>query len=129
MFRIAFLLILFASIANADIINSLQKSDDKMQGTEASPVPIKRVNPAYPDSARRSGIEGMVYLQVYVGEKGFVKEVKVQKNESGSELLENAAMKAALDWQFQPVIKDGKAVGVYVTLPFNFKLSKEGKKK
>lgn len=128
MFRIAFLLILFASMANADVINSLQKSDDKMQGTEASPVPIKRVNPVYPDSARRAGIEGMVILQVYIGEKGFVKEVKVQKNDSGSELLENAAMKAALDWQFQPVIKDGKAVGVYVALPFNFKLSKDGKK-
>ncbi|MBI5020712.1 MAG: energy transducer TonB [Ignavibacteriales bacterium] len=129
MFRIAFLLILFASIANADILNSLQKADDKMQGTEPAPVVIKRVNPDYPDSARISGIEGMVYLQVFIGEKGFVKEVKVQKNDSGSELLEIAAMKAALDWQFEPVIKDGKAVGVYVTLPFNFKLSKEGKKK
>ena len=89
------------------------------------PMPTKQVNPVYPDSARRNNIEGLILVTALVAEDGSIKEVKIKNNESGSTELATAAMKAALDWQFKPATVNKKPVEVYITIPFNFKLSNE----
>jgi len=87
------------------------------------PVPIKQVNPIYPDSARRNNIQGKVSVRALLGADGIIKEVKVVKNESNSSELATEAMKAALDWQFTPPKVHQQPTEVYITIPFNFKLA------
>ncbi len=56
------------------------------------PQVIKRVNPQYPMSAIKAGLEGVVVVKVLVGLKGDVEKVEVLKSVPG---LDEAAIKAA----------------------------------
>lgn len=57
-----------------------------------------RVEPTYPDIARRMGISGTVKLQVVVAPNGTVKETKVL---GGHPILINAAVDAVKKWRFE----------------------------
>jgi len=97
-------------------------------------MPIKRVDPHYPELARRAGVEGTVWLKVLVGNDGKVKDTKLMslssnlKNSGDPVGLPEAAIEAARQWMFKPAIMKNKPVEVWVSIPFAFKL-KEGDKK
>jgi TonB family protein len=57
-----------------------------------------RVEPVYPDIARKMGITGNVKLQVVVSPNGVVKETKVI---GGHPILVNAAVDAVKKWRFE----------------------------
>src|SRR5882757_8087340 len=75
--------------------------------------------PAYPEVARKAGIEGMVRLQVKMTPEG---KVEVQKILEGDTVLADAAIAAVKQWRGKPEWMDGKAVDVISTLSFNFHL-------
>ena len=85
---------------------------------EKMPVPIKRVAPNYPESVKKLGIEGTVWLQCVVNEKGEVTKVEVKQSVFST--LDEEAIKALKQWKFQPAENNGKPVAVWVTLPFEF---------
>jgi protein TonB len=66
-----------------------------------------------------------VYLLVLVGPDGSVQDVKVDQS-SGYRDLDRAAIEAARKWKFNPGSRDGKAVGGWVKVPVQFKLSDLG---
>ncbi len=84
------------------------------------PEIVKRVNPVYPDTARKSGLEGVVWLKIWVDHKGQTREVLV--TESSDPIFNQSAIGAAKQFVFVPAMKEGKPVDVWVTLPFNFRL-------
>ena len=87
---------------------------------DKQPVPTYRVNPVYPDSARRAGLEGTVWLKALVDTDGMVKKAVVVR--SDNRIFDDAARQALLQWRFIPAILHGKFVRVWAMVPFHFKL-------
>ena len=89
-------------------------------GIEKYPVVLSNPAPLYPDIARKAGIEGTVFVKMWVTKDGTVKCAEVVK--SSSELFETAAVEAARQWKFTPAIMNSAPVSVFVTVPFKFRL-------
>ena len=112
-----------------------KRISDDFVPVDEQPVPIKQVQPQYPELARRAGVEGTVWLKVLVSDEGKVKNVKVMnvssnlKNSDKPVGLEESATEAARQWAFKPAIMKNKPVEVWVSIPFAFKLDKGEKKK
>jgi periplasmic protein TonB len=90
---------------------------------DVEPQIIKKVEPKYPESARRSGLEGKVIVKMWVDRKGKVGQVAVLK--SDAEIFNAPAMDAAKEFVFTPAYISNKPVGVWVSYPFRFKLPEE----
>src|SRR5258708_15474552 len=58
-----------------------------------------KVQPAYPDLARKMGITGTVKIEVVVSPNGAVKDARVV---GGHPVLASAALDAAKKWRFEP---------------------------
>lgn len=63
----------------------------------------------YPRAARRAGLEGRVGLRLRVGADGRVQDVRVIES-SGHDMLDEAAVKAAWFWRFDPALENGRRV-------------------
>ncbi len=75
--------------------------------------------PAYPEIARKAGIEGRVRLQVRLTQDG---RIEVQKLLEGDTVLADAAIAAVKQWRGKPVWMDGKPIDVISTVTFEFHL-------
>jgi len=99
----------------------IASSDEPNEGEfvyyEDEPVPVTRVEPAYPEFAREAQIQGKVTLHVLVGKDGRVKNVKVIKGVTG---LNEAAVEAIKKWVFKPALSNNKPVAVWVEVPMDF---------
>jgi len=102
---------------------------DELIDVDVPPQLLNRVIPKYPESARAKGIEGVVYVKALVGTDGIVRTAEIMKNEGGVPELGQSALEAAQASSFAPAKKDGKAVAVWVTIPFRFALQKSGGEK
>ena len=72
--------------------------------------------------ALRSGIEGSVSVLVEVGADGVPTDVRVvRRSGERSRDLDRAVTSAALDWRFEPALRNGRAVAGAVVLPVDFK--------
>jgi len=90
---------------------------------EDAPVAIKRVPPTYPDFVKKMGIEGDVYLNVEVFANGKVGAIEVTKSlMDGPGGLDEAAIKAVRQWEFNPAKSGGQPVACWVTFPITFNL-------
>ena len=76
----------------------------------------------YPEIARQAGIQGTVVLQIFVNERGFITEVLVQKGlpQTG---LDEAAVKAIKQVRFTPARQRDRPLGVWISIPIQFRLS------
>mgnify|MGYP001588657043 CR=1 FL=1 len=92
---------------------------DEFIAVEVQPAVIKRVEPAYPDLARKAGVEGKVFVKVLVDKEGKVKKASIM---TGPEIFHEATLAAAKQWVFKPAIQRDKPIAVWVALPFQFKL-------
>jgi protein TonB len=89
---------------------------------EKNPVPIKIVQPEYPEIARRAGLEGTVQVKCWVDKEGKVKKVVLLKGEP--DVFIQPAIDAAYKWVFTPAIMNNGPVAVWTSVPFRFKLNK-----
>lgn len=89
---------------------------------EKGPVPVKMVQPDYPDIARRAGVEGTVIVKIWVDKEGKPKKAVVVK--SDAEIFNDPATKAAMQWVFTPALMNNGPVPVWASVPFRFKLNK-----
>ena len=85
------------------------------------PTPMKRIAPKYPEIAQEAGIEGVVIIQAFIDEKGRVKETIVLKGIPNTG-LDEAAIEAIRNTKFKPAKQRERAVGVWISIPVNFKL-------
>jgi protein TonB len=77
--------------------------------------------PDYPDLARSMGEEGKVLLHVLVTAGGLAKKVKLHRS-SGSDSLDDAALRAVRKWRFVPAKLGEQAIEAWVYVPIVFKL-------
>lgn len=80
---------------------------------------LHRVDPLYPDFARRARVQGTVVLMMTVDERGL--PVQVQALE-GHPALQEAALQAARQWRFEPARMDGRPVAASFRLTLKFSL-------
>lgn len=74
---------------------------------------IERVEPIYPQEAKRKHLEDSVEMRITIAKDGSVKEVKVKR---GSPLLAEAARQAVSQWRYEPFMKCGQAEETQTTV-------------
>lgn len=99
-------------------------------------------NVVYPDSARKNGIEGTVFVSAYVDEKGKLSNVNIaivsiMDGTDGSVFegilyeviintgLDKAAIDAVMKTQFIPAKLGDEPVGLRINIPVEFRLPEE----
>lgn len=95
-------------------------TQDPALTSSTPPRPTEQVPPQYPEQAAAEGLEGRVLVKVLVGTDGSVKDVSVE--ESTDPVFDAAAVKAVLQWRFEPATRGGEPVEASVVIPFDFNL-------
>ena len=95
----------------------------RVGGDVRPPSVVKRVEPIYPEEARRERVSGIVILEVLVDKAGNVRDAVVLKDLPG---LSESALAAVRQWTFQPGTANGEPVDVIFNLTVNFKLASAG---
>ena len=79
---------------------------------------IYRVEPDYTPDAREKQITGTVVLGVTVGHDGLPQSIQIKKSLFPS--LDESAVNAVRKWRFEPAMKDGQPVSMYLQVEFYF---------
>lgn len=88
---------------------------------EKAPEAVKQVQPKYPDLATRAGLEGTVWVKIWVDKEGKPKQVVILK--SDAEIFNEPSVEAAKQFLFTPAYMNNGPVSVWVSVPFKFKLT------
>lgn len=89
-------------------------------GRAVPPVALRQPAPAYPEEARKAGVEGTVIVRFVVAPSGEVTKVKILK---GHPLLNPAALEAVRAWRFQAGTYEGQPVAMWRSARFPFRLT------
>jgi len=92
----------------------LRRSEGVIRGNTLS-----QVKPEYPALARNTSVSGDVKIEVLISEDGSVISANVL---SGHALLQQAALRAAKQWRFNPTMLNNSPVKVQGVLTFRFTL-------
>jgi periplasmic protein TonB len=87
---------------------------------EREPMVIKRVAPVYPEVARLAGLEGTVFVKLWIDKTGKVRQVVLLK--SDNPIFDQAVIDAAAQWVFTPATMNSGPVPVWMAIPFHFAL-------
>ena len=93
---VAFLVALTLTFA---AIRPLRTVAQQAQNEELVRRAKSKVQPQYPDLARKMNISGTVKIEVVVGPNGIVKDARVV---GGHPVLASSALDAAKRWRFEP---------------------------
>jgi periplasmic protein TonB len=93
----------------------------RVGGDVKAPTVISRVEPTYPEVARKARISGIVIVECIIDKNGVVRDVKVLKPLPFG--LDQAAAAAVQKWRFRPGTLNGQPVDVIFNLTVNFKLN------
>jgi TonB family protein len=113
---------------------SKDAKDEAGKSTGANPLPAiryqslslsskisKRVDPVYPELAKRARVSGIVKLILSIDEEGNVIDVRLQ---SGHPFLNDAAINAAKQWKYVPILLSAEPVPVVETVAVIFDLDR-----
>jgi len=91
----------------------------RVGSTFKAPRQIYSINPEYPPLVRQAHISGTVILDALVDERGNVVQAHAV---SGPALLIPAAIKAVLQWKYEPTSLDGQPVSVELRVEVRFEI-------
>ena len=105
--------------------NYAKSSDVYFVAVEEMPSPVGGMTAiqekiTYPDLAKRTGVQGKVFVKAYINEEGIVDEVELIKGIGAG--CDSVAMDAIMMTKFDPGKQRGKPVKVQVSIPIVFKL-------
>jgi protein TonB len=89
----------------------------RVGGQIKEPTLVRRVEPKYPSIAVAAHVEGTVILEAQVDENGRVQNVRILRS---IPLLDRAALDAVQQWQYTPVILNGRPVPFVLTVVVTF---------
>src|ERR1043165_2164549 len=92
----------------------------RVGGEVAPPVAVRRVQPPYPEAARRNGVRGSVVLQVLVGKDGRVKDAVVLRGLPYG--LSESALDSIRKWEFRPATRNGEPVDAIFDITFSYSM-------
>ena len=101
------------------------QSDGYLPFAEVMPQPVGGMESiykhiSYPEMAKNAGVEGKVYVLVFINQQGHVDDVKVLKGIGGG--CDEAAVNGIKEVKFSPGKQGGQPVKVKLSLPIDFKL-------
>jgi len=91
----------------------------RVGGAVKAPRRLVNVNPVYPEEAQAAGISGVVILECVIGVDGSVIEARVLQSIPE---LDQAAIDAVSQWQYETTLLNGEPVEVEMTVTINFTL-------
>ena len=92
----------------------------RVGGDVKPPVVRHRVEPVYPEAARRNKTQGIVILEAVIDATGDVRDVTAMTTLSDG--LSQAAAEAVRQWKFVPGTLDGKPIDVIYNVTISFRL-------
>ena len=113
--------LLIAAFFICDLGGAQNRNQDYVTVSDG-PGPIKRVEPNYPDLARKAHIQGDVVCEVIIGRNGKVDRIRVL---SGHPLLAKAAMVAVKQWEWAPLVLGKKTYRVRNFVVVKFSLTSD----
>lgn len=97
--------------------------EQRLENNDRKARLIYHSEPSYPPDAREKKIEGSVVLRFTVNHEGVTQNVQVKKPLYPS--LDQAAVEAVSKWRFEPAMKDGQPVSMWLEAEINFNLNQE----
>jgi protein TonB len=91
----------------------------KVGGAIKPPKKLKHVPPIYPPIAQSARVSGVVVIEARIEADGHVSGARVLKS---IPLLDEAAIEAVQQWEFEPTLLNGQPSPVMVTLAVSFTL-------
>ncbi len=98
---------LLAVILSAVTLGPIHAGAQTAQSEEIVRRAKSKVQPVYPELARKMNISGTVKIEVVVAPNGSVKDARVV---GGHPVLANAALDAARKWRFEPAAGESSGV-------------------
>jgi periplasmic protein TonB len=93
----------------------------RVAGNIRAPAKVRNVQPEYPLIAQRARVQGVVILEARIGTTGKVEDVRVLRS---IPLLDQSAIDAVRQWEYQPTLLNGVPVPVIMTVTVNFTLQR-----
>ena len=88
-------------------------------GDIKGPKLITKVEPVYPEEAKKNGIKGVVIIEATTNDEGDVIDTNILRSVPG---LDQAAIDALKQWKYEPMIISGKPKGFVFTVTMRFYL-------
>lgn len=88
-------------------------------GSIKPPIRLVNVDPAYPEDVQAARIEGVVVLDIVIGQDGSVIQVQVVRSVPQ---LDEMAIDAVSQWKYQPTLLNGEPIEVQMNVTINFTL-------
>jgi protein TonB len=85
-----------------------------------SPVPVKAVQPTYPEEMKKAGVSGQVLVAVIIAPDSTVEKAWVTKGMQDYPMANQAALDAVKQWRFRPGEVNRKPVKSETVIPINF---------
>ena len=101
-------------------VSDLSSMIFEMEELDEMPRVISSVTPIYPDTMRRSRLEGQVVIIFIVDENGLVRNARVES--ATNPAFFKPALDALRKWRFTPGIKDGRKVKSRMRQSIHFSL-------
>jgi TonB family protein len=101
--------------AAAEVAGAVRVSAGVMAGSILS-----KVDPIYPEDARKAKIQGAVVLHVIIGKDGTITDLQVI---SGPQELRQSSLDAVSKWVYKPYLLNGDPTEVDTTITVNYSLS------
>jgi TonB family protein len=115
--RLALILSLAGGLAVATPALAQQQQPIRIGGSVQAPQRTKYVAPVYPEGAVEAHVSGIVIAEALVGKDGLVSNVRILKS---IPMLDQAAIDAVQQWEYQPTLLNGQPVPVMLTVTVNF---------
>lgn len=131
-FAILLALFLFASpcLWAQDIAQNIAAAEDTTGAppdyvkVDEMPQLVLSGNAVYPVEAEKGGIEGKVFVKIWVDKEGNSKKAMIVN--STDDIFDKPSLDAAMKSRFSPAILKGKPVDVWVVIPFTYKIRVTG---
>jgi TonB family protein len=99
--------VVLAALTLAVALGPIQLRAQQAQSDEIARRAKTKVQPAYPELARKMNLVGTVKIEVVVAPNGSVKDARVV---GGHPVLAGAALDAAKKWRFEPASAESSGV-------------------
>jgi TonB family protein len=97
----------------------------ELDGDVTEPKAIYKINPTYPEEARKAGLMGVVVCETIITAAGEVADIKIVR--TADEVFNQPTIDAIKQWKFEPATLHGEPVDVIYLLTVKYNLQKEPK--
>lgn len=100
-----------------------RKKQQPLSKTYKRPILVEKINPAYPEEAKKQGIQGLEIIQAQIDSSGNI--INLKPLSSTHPVLTQSAMGAIKQWKYTPGTVSGLPTTVPLTVVVNFILDKQ----